>query len=640
MNSSRASFGLALVLSVAITAASANPILINPQDAAKATKALTKVRQLVKTMEVTKPGAVLAIPEPRQDTDGKYISPYLADGTLAEWARKGMGAAAGVAGTVGGNMLADKAGDKAGAALASKVPGGAALGSLFGRKASKKLTDTATVKAVGGWDFIKSTSDISFNSVMDLAVYMHANHATVDPEYGMALAATMGIHPRLVGAYEPALKRAYSRAEVREVPVPSPTGVPQPTEEQLAELQRTGMKLAEDGADEASTKEAAESIVGTLTGHLDENQQAAAAGFLNSAVEANTMQSSGGTQMASAGMESQVTAEAAPDVPPISLNTAKQFNTKLKFLNRTNRVIVAGFRVGFVVRDSVTASVAAGYQFGGTHTSGARSKTAVELAGVDASTLQNITEQLYADFIADLKAAGREVVTLDEARTSEGFARLDTSPTPYTKESKFLQDRIVSVYTPEGVPLWWEHGNQIGDKGPFATGNWKAAGAMSVDLNAIVVAPTFLISFAELESSGNKRGMFSGYGSGRASTGASPKICLLKGETKMLAIHFKHKIAGDFAAAALKDKVVVGEFGAEMITLDERDNNNASRAGLLGLARTTGSQGLFAAAGAARSEQTLAVQTNPGYFTAYSLAALRGVNDAYIEVFNKYPAKK
>lgn len=630
-----------MALSVAITAASANTILINPQDAAKATKAITKVRQLVKTMEVTKPGAVLAIPEPRHDTDGQYISPYLADGSLAEWARKGMGAAAGVAGTVGGKMLADEAGEKAGAALASKVPGGAALGSLFGRKASKKLADTATVKAVGGWDYIKSTSDISFNSVMDLAVYMHANHATVDPEYGMALAATMGIHPRLVGAYEPALKRAYSRAEVRAAPVPSATGVPQPTDEQIAELQRTGMKLAENGgADEASTKEAADSIIGTLTRHLDDDEQAAAAGFLNSAVEANTMQSSGGTQMAAAGMASQGTAEPVPDVPPISLNTSKQFNTKLKFLNRTNRVIVASFRVGFVVRDSVTASVAAGYQFGGTHTSGARSTTAVELAGVDEATLQNITEQLYADFIADLKAAGREVVTLDEARTSEGFARLDTSPTPYTKESKFLQDRIISVYTPEGVPLWWEHGNQIGDKGPFATGNWKAAGAMSVDLDAIVVAPTFLISFAELESSGNKRGMFSGYGSGRASTGASPKICLLQGETKMLAIHFKHKIAGDFGVAALKDKVVVGEFGAEMITLDERDNNNASRAGLLGLARTTGNQGLFAAAGASRSEQTLAVQTNPGYFTAYSLAALRGVNDSYIEVFNKYPAKK
>ncbi|GAB5560328.1 MAG: hypothetical protein SynsKO_19750 [Synoicihabitans sp.] len=636
--------GLALALSGAIASSSANPVLINPQDVAKATKAITKVRELMKTMEIAKPGAVLAIPEPRQDTEGKYISPYLADGSLAPWARKGMGAAAGVAGTVGGKMLADEAGKQAGKALANKVPGAGALGSLFGRKASKKLTDTATVKAVGGWDYIKSTSDISFDSVMDLAVYLHANHAAVDPEYGMALAATMGIHPRLVGAYEPALERAYDRANVPDVPPPPRNqrflaDGTELTEEQLAELQRTGIKLGQSGADEKSTREAADSVIGTLTSHLDEDDQAAAAGFLNTAVEANSMQSSGGVGGASADLGALVKAEPAPDVPPISLNVAKEFSGKAKFLNRTNRVIVAGFRVGFVVRDSVTASVAAGYQFGGTHTSGARSKTAVELAGVDSATLQNITEELYHDFIADLKAAGREVVSLNEVKTSEGWGRLEVSETPYVKESKFLQDRVLSVYTPAELPLWWEHGNQIGDKGPFKLGNWKAAGAMSVDLDAVVLVPTFLISFAELESSGNKRGMFAGYGSGKASTSASPKICILPTETKLLAIHFKKKIAGDIGWVGLKKQVVVGEFGAEMVTLDERDNNNAARAGLLGLANATGSQGIFAAAGASRSEQTLAVQTNPAYFTAFSLAALRGVNDAFVSFINKYPAK-
>ncbi|MGY8716481.1 MAG: hypothetical protein ACKVI3_01680, partial [Verrucomicrobiia bacterium] len=60
---------------------------------------------------------------------------------------------------------------------------------------------------------------------------------------------------------------------------------------------------------------------------------------------------------------------------------------------------------------------------------------------------------------------------------------------------------------------------------------------------------------------------------------------------------------------------------------------------VLALKKATGSQGLFAAAGKSRGTQTLAVQTNPSYFTAYSLAALRGVNDAYIWAFNKYPAK-
>ena len=97
--------GLGAALVATAIMAAANPILIPPQDIAKATKALTKVRKLVDNMKVAKPGAVLAIPEPRADTDGKYISPYLADGSLAPWASKGIGAAAGVALSCRGGRL-------------------------------------------------------------------------------------------------------------------------------------------------------------------------------------------------------------------------------------------------------------------------------------------------------------------------------------------------------------------------------------------------------------------------------------------------------------------------------------------------------------------------------------------------------
>jgi len=331
-------------------------------------------------------------------------------------------------------------------------------------------------------------------------------------------------------------------------------------------------------------------------------------------------------------------AEQPPDVPTIKLDTKKEFSYKLKFANRTNRLLVAGFRAGFVVRDSVTASGAAGYKFGGTHTLGA-SKTAVELAGVDTATPPAITKQLYQDFIADLKASGREVLTVDEARATGGYAKLGMTEKSDTKESNFLQDRVLSVYTPEERPLWWEDGNQIGDKSPLAIGNWKALGSMSVDLNAVGLAPTYLISFAELESSGNKRGLFPGYGTGRVKAAAAPNLSIFQPGTKMLAVQFKKKIAGDMANVQLKKTVVVGDFGTKMVTLGESDNNNAARAGLLGLAGATGSQGIFAAAGASRSSQVWAVRTNPGHFTAYSLAALREVNKAYIEALKLGPAK-
>lgn len=599
---------------------------ISPQDWAKAAKIVRDIQELSTNIQLVSPDAKPKVPKPRKDTKGKYISPYRADGTLAPWAEKAIASGASAA---LGNAAGDELGKMATKELADKVPGGAVLGGLFGRKAKKTLAETAAVKSVGGWDYIKETSDQSFNSTMDLAVYLHVNYAGADPDFAKAVGAAMAIYPRLVGAYEPAIKRAYGRDAVVKAQDAARNG----TLPKLPDLPSLPGALANGQTP---------SLAGALTAGRDgtsADERAVQAGFLQTAVDANSLQSSGGVGGSAADLAALQT-EPPPDVPTIKLNMKKEFSYKVKFANRTNRVVVAGFRVGFVVRDSVTASVAAGYQFGGTHTSGAKSKTAVELAGVDTATLQAITEQLYQDFVADLEASGREVLTLEEARGTEGYAKLEMTDKPYTKESKFLQDRVVSVYTPEELPLWWEHGNRIGDKSPFAIGNWKSLGSMSVDLNAVVLAPTYLISFAELESSGNKRGMFSGYSSGRAKTAASPNLCLLKTETKMLAVHFKKKIAGDMANVQLKKTVVVGDFGAEMVTLDESDNNNAARAGLLGLAGATGSQGVFAAAGASRSSQTLAVRTNPGHFTAFSLAALRGVNKAYIEALNLYPAKK
>jgi hypothetical protein len=626
----------------------AGPVLIPTQEIAKATNALAKVKSLVERMEVAKPGAVLAIPEPRQDNQGKYLCPFMADGSLAPWAAKGLGGAAGAAGIVGGDLLADEAGEAVGTALAKEIPGAGAFGALLGRKASKKLTDTATVKALGGWDYIRSTSELSFDSVMDLAVYMHANHGAIEADYALALAATMGIHPRLIGAYEPALKRAYARAEVPAPATLVAAGKVAPGDSAASQSasghsETAGLLPGDAGftGDEGESRDSAvKKATQFLTAGMSAGDAAATGGVVAVVAEANSMDSTGGTGQTSAELGALETAPPPPEVAVHAINSKKQLSGKLKFLNRTNRVIVAGFRVGFIVRDSITASVAAGYQFGGTHTSGASSKTAVELAGITPDTLQEITEELYQDFLADLRASGREVVSIEEIKGTEGFNRLDTTPAPYTKVSKFLQDRVLSVYTPAELPLWWEHGNQIGDKGAFATGNWKAAGAISVDHDAVIMAPTYLVSFAELESSGNKRGAFAGYGSGKASTKASPRLCILPHETKLLAVHFRKKIAGDMGAVTLKKQVVVGEFGARMVTLDERDNDSPTRAALLGLAAATGDQGIFAAAGAARSEQTLAVQTHPAHFKAHTVAALRGVTDAYIDIIESYPAKR
>lgn len=573
---------------------------LDPQDLAKAVKVFQDISELTAQINAYAPETAVTAPEPRHDAEGKYISPYLADGTLADWARKGIG---GAAGAVVGNLVGTELGDRAADQVSNRVPGGGLLGGLVRGATRKRVAETAAVMAVGGWDYIQETSDLSFDSASDLAVYLHLNHAGTDPDFVKALGAAMGVYPRLVGAYEPAVERAYGYDVVDNVRAAAEAGRP-PVAPQDEAGGETGAMLAdanEGDADFLSSSDSAGSVPDVRAGGFDPATVA--------------------------------------EVQPIELDVRRNFNTRVRPLTRSNRVVVAGFRVGFIVRDSVTASVAAGYQFGGTHTSGARSKTEVELSGVGAEVLQQLTESLYQDFLADLAVSGREIVSLEDLKATEGWSRMDFTPTsaeaPYTKEYKIVSDRLITVFSPGELPLWWEHGNRIGDKGAFALNNWKMMTAVSVDLDAVVLVPSFLLNFAELNSSGNKRGLFSGYGSGRASTGAKANMGLMGTYTAMSALHARNKTAGDLVSIPLKDDVFVGDYGAQIVTLDERDNNNASRAGLMGLAQAAGSQALFAAAGPSRSDQVLAVHSSPEDFYAYAMAAMRGVIDSYIAVMEQ-----
>ena len=108
---------------------------LDPADIAKAARVIQDITELTQQIQAYAPRTPIAAPEPRHDAEGDYISPYLSDGTLTDWARKGIGSAAGAA---VGNLAGDEIGDRAAGALASKVPGGALVGGLFGRAAKKK----------------------------------------------------------------------------------------------------------------------------------------------------------------------------------------------------------------------------------------------------------------------------------------------------------------------------------------------------------------------------------------------------------------------------------------------------------------------------------------------------------------------
>jgi len=136
-------------------------------------------------------------PAPILGNSGKYMSPYTEDGTVAAWVEKGRSASAGAG--VGGFL-----GAQAGQKVAENIPFvGGFLGQAIGESAGRAIA----LKMVGGEEFIRANSDLSFNSVQELAVYMYAKNST-HKDFNEALKLTQEIYPELKEAYYPAILNA------------------------------------------------------------------------------------------------------------------------------------------------------------------------------------------------------------------------------------------------------------------------------------------------------------------------------------------------------------------------------------------------------------------------------------------------
>ncbi len=133
--------------------------------------------------------ANLPVPEPIYGNTGKYFSPFTEDGTVTPWVEKALTVSASASiGSAAGNYLGQKA-------LETVPFVGGFLGGMAGKTAGREIA----LSSVGGWEFIKETSDLSFNSLQDMARYMAATNAA-HPQYQDVLKATMEIYPDLMQA--------------------------------------------------------------------------------------------------------------------------------------------------------------------------------------------------------------------------------------------------------------------------------------------------------------------------------------------------------------------------------------------------------------------------------------------------------
>jgi len=128
----------------------------------------------------------LMVPTPILDNSGKFLFPYTQDAVLAEWTDKAIAAEG--ASDVGGAV-----GAYAGAKVMEQIP---FIGGFLGQKAGESIGREIVISSAGGMDFIKETTDISFNNVSDYCVYAYVKFSS-NEHYPNAMKAAGSLYSEL-----------------------------------------------------------------------------------------------------------------------------------------------------------------------------------------------------------------------------------------------------------------------------------------------------------------------------------------------------------------------------------------------------------------------------------------------------------
>ena len=138
-------------------------------------------------------------PTPIEGNTGKYMSPYTTDEVVAEWVDKAISAKMGAS-------IGSAAGRYAGEKAMENIP---FVGGFLGKSVGESVGRRVALEAVGGEAFMRETSDISFNSLNELALFLFVEHSQRE-NFQDVLSATSEIYPELETVYAQVARQAAS----------------------------------------------------------------------------------------------------------------------------------------------------------------------------------------------------------------------------------------------------------------------------------------------------------------------------------------------------------------------------------------------------------------------------------------------
>jgi hypothetical protein len=125
------------------------------------------------------------------------MSPYTQDEVVALWCDKAMNARMGAA-------VGSAVGTYAGAKALEQIP---FIGGFLGEKVGNAVGRKIAIESSGGMEYIKETSDMSFNSLDDMIVWLYATKSD-NEHYSEVIKSVSGIYPDYNERYAIALRNA------------------------------------------------------------------------------------------------------------------------------------------------------------------------------------------------------------------------------------------------------------------------------------------------------------------------------------------------------------------------------------------------------------------------------------------------
>ncbi|MDX1949782.1 MAG: hypothetical protein SFT90_04710 [Rickettsiales bacterium] len=166
----------------------------------------------------------------------------------------------------------------------------------------------------------------------------------------------------------------------------------------------------------------------------------------------------------------------------------------------TEEVVVASFKVGFVEKKTDSSQARGGLMGGGF---GGKSSAKMDLTGVNDSIRQEIAEQAYKDFVAQLKAKGFKVSPSSEILKDKDFSETKTYDTPYVDNQGGLisTTNVTKYFQPKELgKIRFFLGDNINITGGFGFGNPTiVASNIAEKTKKKILSVTYIVDFSNAE---------------------------------------------------------------------------------------------------------------------------------------------